>query len=759
MKIRFLILFILVLLFSSCSVTKFVPDNKYLLNKVKIKSDVKNLGEEQLKPYLRQQPNAGIFGKYRLALKIYSLSGRDSSWHNRILRKWGEPPVVFSNELTERSRNEMQKFLSNKGYINSDVTVDIELKKKKANLTYSVSANTPYRIRNLEYKIDNDSIAALVKKDTATATIHSGNLFDVDELEKERQRITKQLRSEGYYYFSKDFLYVEADSALNTNQVDISFKNRTIDSTAARIDPYRQMKIGKVSILPWYSNEKTVRQQMVDSLKYLDYTFYYSDDNHQLKPSILAEKIYISPGSCYNEKDVEKTYMALNNLGTTKYVNITFRERSDSLLNCLILLSPAKLQNFSASIEGTNTDGDIGAAVSGTYQHKNIFHGAEQLNIKQRFAYQPMGEATISNLLSNVSLESSSEVSLSFPKFFFPFIPRDFKLRTRASTELYTSFNYQTNPWYVRTTLGAGLKYNWLAGILNNKRYTFDLVSVSYVHLPAISEEYREKYLNTSSITRYSYEDHFIVNSGFSYSTTTKHSSIPPYRYFNYRTSVETGGNLLTAFKKLTHAPADSNGVYLIGGIQYAQYAKGEFDFSHYVAIDKRNTIVYHANIGLAYPYGNADIVPFEKRFFSGGANSVRGWAVRTLGPGTYRADTSGDSDDDLLQAGDIKLDLNLEYRFKMFWLLEGALFADAGNIWTIKNYDSQPGGLFKFNSFYKEIALAYGLGLRLDFSFFVFRVDAGFKLYDPAQENNERWRKKITRDDFAFHFAIGYPF
>ncbi len=759
MNFRSLILPVFLLSFISCSITKYVPDNEYLLNTVKIKSDIPALGEEQLKPYLRQIPNQGIFGKYRLSLKIYSLSGRDTTkWRNRTLRKMGEAPVIFNNDMTETTRLQMEKFLSNKGYVNADVTVDVALGKKKANLRYSVQGNKPYRIHNFDYSINNDSIGVYILKDTLNSMVKENNLFDTDVLDKERQRITTQLRTEGFYYFNKDYLHYEADSTLQNNQVDVTLKAFVADSLSLgdKKSPYRRMKIGNVSFVPWYSTDKRLREQISDTVEYLGYRFFYDSAKEKLRPSLLVGKTYIVPGSYYNEKDVEKTYAALNSLGTTKYVSIVFREQENGeYLDCLILLSPNKLQNFTVSLEGTNTEGDIGAAVSGTYQHRNLFNGAEQLNIKQRVAYQPMGD--ISNLLSDSSLEYSGEVSISFPQFFFPFIPREFKLRTKASTELLTSFNYQTNPWYVRTIFGAGMKYNWLTGPSNNKRYTFDLININYVYLPEISEEYKEKYINTSSITKYSYEDHLIISTGFSFAKTTKKAVETPYNYRNYRTSIETAGNLLTALNNLFKAPKDS-GYYTIADIQYAQYAKGEFDFSQYVVMNKRNTIVYHAGFGLAYPYGNADVVPYEKRFYSGGANSVRGWSVRTLGPGTYKSTASGD-DTDLMQAGDIRLDLNVEYRFKLFWLLEGALFADAGNIWTIRDYDSQPGGLFKFDSFYKEIALSYGAGLRLDFSFFVLRVDGGIKLYDPAQDATDRWRKRITSNDYAFHIAIGYPF
>lgn len=758
MKHKIYYLFILLtILLASCSQTRYVPENKYLLNKVDIQSDINNIGQDELAPFLRQKPNPGVFGLYRLQLRMYNLSGSDTSkWYNRMFRRMGEAPVVFSNELTERSRIEMQKGLANKGYINSNVKIEIALKKKKANIKYIVTGNAPYYIRNIKYQIDDDSVRAYVLNDTLNSAINSGDIFNVDWLEAERKRLVASLRCAGFYYFNKDYLYIEADSSLNTNQVDITLKTRPMvqakpDGTFEKL-PHKRLKLRSVSFMPWYDVNQKVKDQIKDTVFSDGYIFFYNEKRN-LKPSILLEKTYIVPHAYYDERDVERTYAALNTLGTSKYVNIMFQERENNTLDCFILISPTKKQAFSAEIEGNNTDGDIGAAVSGNYQHRNIFHGAEMFNIKTRAAYQPMGD--ISSLLSNNSTDLGGEVSLTFPRFVFPFLSYSVRQRVRASTEFSLSYNYQTNPWFTRTISGGGVKYVWTTGSRNNERYTIELVDFNYVYLPRISDQFKETYLNTTSIIRYSYEDHLIMSSGLSFFRNTHNPAHPLRSSFAYKGKVEAGGNFLSALCSLTDAPKE-DGAYVIGKIRYAQYAKGEFDFSRNHVIDNRNRIVYRAQIGLAYPYGNADVVPFEKRFFAGGANSVRGWSVRTLGPGIYKSTSNGV---DFMQTGDIKLDLNIEYRFKLFWVLEGAAFMDGGNVWTINSYNTQQGGLFEFNSFYKQLAYSYGLGMRFDFSFFLFRIDMGVKAYDPTLEGDLRWRYPIESRDFAYHFAIGYPF
>lgn len=744
-------------LLSSCSLSKFVPQNSYLLNKVQIVSDIEAIGKEQLSPYLRQKPNPGIFGTYRLQLRVYNISGLDSTkWYNKMWRKMGEPPVILNNEETERTRVEMQKQLSNKGFINSEVKVHMALHKKKANLTYFVKGNAPYLINNINYNIEDDSIRGIIYGDTINSLLKRQARFDVDVLMAERQRIESLLKRSGFYYFNKDYLYIEADSSLNANQVNITLKARPMlqskaDGTIEK-SAHKRLKIRSVSFIPWYNPELRFSEQITDTVLYANYKFYYNQKKH-IRPSLLTEKTFIIPGNYYDEKDVEKTYVALNGLGIAKYVNISFREREAGMLDCFITISPNKTQGFSLEVEGTNTDGDIGAAINTTYHHRNLFKGSEQLNIKLRTAYQPMGDLT--DLLSNNSLDLGGEVSVRFPKFMFPFLSDNIKRRIRSNTELSVSYNFQTNPWYTRILGGTALRYIWVTGSTNNERYVFDLVDANYVYLPSMSDKFKSTYLDVASIIRYSYEDHFIVRTGFSFSKTSQRSTNPFANFYAYKGSVETAGNTLSGICSLLNVEKE-DGAYKIGNIRFSQYAKADFDYAYNRIVNSRNKFVYRFNVGLAYPYGNDDVVPFEKRFFAGGANSVRGWSVRTLGPGLYKSVNPGL---DFMQSGDIKLDLNFEYRFKLFWLLEGAAFIDGGNIWTIKDYSSQQGGLFYPTEFYKQLAYSYGLGLRFDFTFFLFRIDMGVKLYDPTQTRSYQWRIPITWEDTAFHFAIGYPF
>jgi len=478
-----------------------------------------------------------------------------------------------------------------------------------------------------------------------------------------------------------------------------------------------------------------------------------------VSPEALIGNCRIEPGALFDVKTVERTYSRMSSLQLTKYINISFKEMGvDSLgmhqLDCFIVLTPNQNQAMSFELEGTNTAGDMGIAGNMNYTHRNFFKGAELFQAKVRGAY----EALSTNFQSDYT-EFGGELSLTLPEFKMPFLDPEFKKNVDANTELNMAFQRMKRPEFERIIASTGLRFNWLN---NNLRQTLDLIDISYVYMPWVQTEFKEKYLDSTNL-RYSYEDHFILRSGYSFS----YSSIPfgsaNRTYYTLRGSVESAGNSLYALCSLAGinktAVDGGNENYKIGNISFAQYLKGEVEYARSVVLSTKSRMAYRLGLGLAYPFGNSTILPFEKRFFSGGANSVRGWSVRTLGPGSY--DSGSSRVDFMNQSGDIKLDLGAEYRSLLFWKFESALFADLGNIWTLREYDNQPGGQFKIDSFYKQLAASVGTGLRLDFSYFLIRLDLGMKVYDPTLFGDERWRIKHIDNfnDFALHFAIGYPF
>lgn len=734
------ILFLLALVFASCRTTKFVPDGEYLLNKTKLKvTDTKEVSGSDLSSYLRQKPNSEVFGFWKLQLGVYNLAGKDTAnWWNRQMRKIGEAPEIYDENLTAQSMTQIQRAMFNAGYFDARVDTVKQMKKKKLNLTYNITANQPYTLRNYQVAIRQAELHRIATDEQHTL-VKPGMLFDSNVLDQERQRITRRMRSMGYFYFEQDFLQFIADSALLSHEVDLQLTLQDYVATASdsllqRI--FTQYTVSEVVFHTEY-NQTTFTAADLDTVQRDDYLFSYAG-KPMLRQRTLIKTCAIRPGQLYNERDVERTYAALNALGPVKYVNISFVPSSDNELVCIVVLSKAKTHSVSAEVEGTYSAGDWGVAAGVGYTNRNIFRGAEEFSVNGRGSYEWRENG-------GRAIEAKVDANLRFPN----------------SLAINVAYNYQNRPdEYTRTIANAGLQYNLRSN--RSLSHYFTLLDISYVYLPWISEEFSDYFLQNSNPLKYSYEDHFIMDWSYTGNYSSYRSSQPLRNYGTIQYSVETAGNFLYGVSHLFKLSKDENGAYEIFNIPYAQYVKADAYFTYHQIFDKQNRFVYHLDFGVAVPFGNAASIPFEKRYFAGGANSVRGWTMRALGPGGYRG--TGNRIDYNNQAGDIRLNLNFEYRVKLLKLLELAFFTDAGNVWTIRDYESQPHGQFG-KDFYKQLAWSYGMGIRLDFDFFIFRVDFGVKLYDPSRlyTDGKQWRTAPNglgwRDDMTFHFAIGYPF
>ncbi|MBR2880857.1 MAG: BamA/TamA family outer membrane protein, partial [Prevotella sp.] len=480
------------------------------------------------------------------------------------------------------------------------------------------------------------------------------------------------------------------------------------------------------------------------------------EDNNSklgLRSKVLKNNTFLKEGEYYSLKDLRKTYERFGRLQAVKYTNISFRELPyGEQLDCDIYINTNKANTISFQPEGTNTAGDLGAAVRLEYMNRNLFKGSELLSIDLRGAYEAI--TGLEGYNNDNFEEYTVETSLMFPRFIAPFLARSFRRRINATSEVALMYDLQNRPEYHRRVLSGAWRYKW-NDANHHDRYQIDLLDINYVFMPWISDKFREDYLddntNRNAILRYNYEDLLIMKFGFRYSYNNGLYAI--------RANIETAGNVLGAISNIANLKKNELGQNKIFNIAYAQYVKGDFDYTKYFKFDETNTLVFHTGLGIAYPYDNSTILPFEKRYFSGGANSVRGWSVRSLGPGRY---VGKDGNIDFInQTGDIKLDLNLEYRTHLFWKLDGALFVDAGNIWTFRDYKDQPGGQFDIATFYEQLAVSYGLGFRFNFDFFILRFDMGMKAIDPAYTGKDHYpilKHKMSRD-FAFHFAVGMPF
>lgn len=772
--IKAVVITVLTLLIS-CNTTKHVPEGQYLLNKVKIDVSEGNDGKfnkKELHNYLRQTPNHEILGGAKFQLSIYNLSGKDSTkWYNKWLRRLGQAPVIYDPELTAASANQLKLALVNQGYMDTEVSVDTVTDGKKIEVDYHIAPGEPHYIAGITYNIPDDSLRNIIMNDSSEFILHNGALFNRNDMEEERTKIATRLRERGYFGFNKEYITYTADTTENNKAVDLTlnvmppYENNRI----AGYTRHRPFYIRSIYVITDYDPMKRhdlSEYQQEDTVTHKGINILYGDE-HYLRASIIDDNCFIKIGEKYNSADVDRTYQSLGRLGILKYVNIAFEQAGEHdgklWLDSYILLTKAKPQSVSVSLEGTNSEGDLGFGVETTYQHRNIAKGSELLTAKLGINYESIS-GDISGLVNNRYAEYSGEVNINFPKFIFPFLKKSFRQKIRANTEFGTTFSYQERPEYTRVIAGAGWKYKWTEqGSMIS--HTFDLLDINYVYLPQITDSFLDEIAPDNPLLRYSYEDHFIMRTGYSFYYTNKKVThgIGNFVYqpdiYTIRAGIETAGNILNLFSHITNQKKDPQAdAYKVLGIQYSQYVKLNADYSINHSFDRRNSLVFHAGAGVAVPYGNTTILPFEKRFYSGGANSVRGWSVRTLGPGSYNSNNSVSSF--MEQCGDIRLDLNLEYRARLFWVFELAAFIDAGNIWTIRSYENQPGGVFKFNEFYKQIAVAYGLGLRMNFNYFLLRLDCGMKAVNPA-EGQERF-PLIHPDfgrDFALHFSVGYPF
>ena len=756
-----------VLLLTGCSSTRHVAKGSFLLDKVSITvEDSADIATKKLHNYLRQQPNHKILGFAKLQLGVYNLSGRDStSRFNRWLRKIGEEPVIYDETLTDQSARQLRQALINAGFNNARVEVETTSpKEKKINVAYRLYPGQPHVVSEIAYEIDDPSIEEIVFADSLSWPVKTGERLDRNLLDTQRAIITEKMRNNGYFSFNKEYISFIADTVAGSKQVGLTM----VVHKPQNLQRHRRYIYSKVTVVTNFSpgddaNDFNFSDR--DTVDYRGIEILYGKDRY-LTPKNIVEQCYIIPGQNYSTTSIDRTYEALNRLSILRYVNILTRpvgnDGDTELLEAYILLSPTKKMGVTLELEGTNSEGDFGVGGGVTFQHRNLAHGGEMLTAKFRGAYESLS-GSLDGLINDNYTEVAAELGITFPKFKAPFLSSSFKQKMRATTEFAVTFMRQERPEYTRIIGGGTWRYKW-TDRANSSRRTFDLIDINVVNLPKSTIDFIDHIAPDNPLLRYSYEDHFIMRMGYTWyytnrrpASTALEQRSEPVNTFTARASAETAGALLYAISSLANQKRE-NGAYTIFGIQYAQYLKGEADYTINHRFTSRNSLSFHAGLGIAFPYGNSSMVPFEKRFYAGGANGVRGWSVRTLGPGSY--DSRNSVTDFINQCGDISLILNLEYRNKLFWVFEGAVFIDAGNIWTIRNYPNQPGGFFRFKSFYKELAAAYGIGLRMDFNYFLLRLDMGVKAHNPAygQERwpiiNPRWHR-----DVSFHFSVGYPF
>jgi outer membrane protein assembly factor BamA len=755
----------------SCSPAKYVPEGNYLLSKNKIETEQKVVPEDQLKGYVIQKPNKRILG-VRFHLFLYNLSNlQKTRWPHNWLRRIGEEPVVFNPTLTNTSAQQLRQFLENKGYYHAAVRDTVLYGKKNARVTYHINPDEPYRVRSIAYFFEDTSLMSIVLPDTLNSLLHKKMRFDKDVLQHERVRIETLLKEHGYFRFSKEYIYYQATLIPQANAVDLVMRFK--EYVEGRPDPRTKVKyhpkylIRNVYVYPDYNPLDQGIQSgspplPFDTTLYND-QYFVKQGKTRIRPSVIVNASYIIPGQYYKLSNVNRTYKNLSELGITRYTNITFKEidslsvaGSDDYLDCRIEMTQKKVQSYQAEVAGTNSAGDLGIRGNITYQNLNLFKGAEVFNLRLTGAVEALKNR--SNKQYTSMQEIGIEANVLFPKFFSPFRLEGFVKKYAPKTSISLSYNYQSRPDYTRSIANGSFSYRWKP----NQYHTHTVWPTELNYVQIYEGRSSQDFIDSIKTTPigYSFEDHMVNMARYGFELNNQ--TIGRSRDFVFlHLNIESAGNIVNWINS-AFAPDSAKKPYQVFNVPYFQYLRGDIDLRYYNIIDRQNRFVYRLYLGVGYPYGNSRALPYEKKFFSGGPNSIRAWSTRELGPGSYKDTSSGRPFLFLNNIGDIKLEANIEYRFKVVWKMEGAIFIDMGNIWAIRPEEDKPGALFEWNRFYKEIAFGTGFGARFDFSFFLLRLDFGIKLRDPSLPENSRWIP-VFRDfglnDLHVKFGIGYPF
>lgn len=751
-----------------CKSTKFIPDDRYLLSDIEINVDNRNIDKEELATYVRQKENLKILGFIKFHLWVYNLSSKnkEQGWLKRI----GEPPVIYDVGLKNTTTQQLEQYLFNKGYYRAVVTDSIAFKNKKAKILYNIQSGDPYLIRNINYTIKDEQISSIIRNNLSESLLKAGDVFDVDQLQKERTRLAMVLKNEGFFRFADEFIHYKVDTTQAEMLVDIEMivENANV---AMEIVQEQHLKYYVRDFSIFIDNQRKAidygkSQIYTDTTYFEGFTFYHNGEI-PLKSNLFIKAIEIAPGELYSKKREDRTYNNLYALKQFKYVNIQFHEipnPNDTLTGLLhgrIFLPMQVKQNYSVDIEGTNTSSNLGIAGNLNYQHRNLLGGAEIFDVTFKGGTERQ-VAFIDNISKEFNtLEFGSLGRLTIPGFIFPIEPKRLNFFSTPFTSLSLSYNYQRRPDYTRTIVNTTYGYRWRSSAMYS--HNFNLIDLNAVRIfslnPAFIDQIKDLYIKSS------YTDHII--SASSYSLTFSNQGVANQTdYHFFRINIETAGNTLWGVSNVIGrekvlpdlTEPDKSSYYQYFNTRFAQYLKGDFDFRYGYRVNRYNSVATRAFAGVAYPYGNFNVMPFEKRYFTGGANGIRAWQVRSLGPGSYAAGPNEYPN----QSADIKLEANIEYRFSLFWMFEGALFVDGGNIWAINQLDNREGAVFNFSDFYQEFALGTGFGLRLVSSYFIVRADVGLKLRDPSLPGGARWipqSRSYQTSDLNFNIAIGYPF
>ncbi len=772
-KAIFLIFFLIPTLFlnSGCFNTRFLKDDQALFkaNKVEIetKEEIKQLGDfkRELAGISQLQPNKKFIGLAKIRLWFFNISTRrkQNKFRDWLRNKAGEAPVLYDSLLAEKSLVLLNNYLVNKGYFYSEVSYAVVIKKKKATLTYKVITNDLYRIRKVVFPNDTSRITSLINAQKKETYLSSGSPFDVAEMKKERERISDVLRDNGYYFFNREYVYFDLDSSMGNQELDLFVKiNPPTDSSQHQV-----YHIDQIYVITDYSTDKSKLGATRDTVDVRE--FHFLSEKLRYRPRILISAIHFGRDTLYRKIYHTQTIGHLSNLGVFKYITLRYVDKKindKNYLDCYVSLSPAKKQQVSIAFEANNnTDFNLGTSLTLSYGNKNIFRGTELFRFSVSGGFE-------SNLEKGEKFFNTVDLlfkfDLYFNKFLLPIGVK--KVSKNAYPKSRLSFRNEflrRIDYYSTNTTTFAFGYEWRKK--TTKRFIFNPLAINLIRNIETTQNFLD-IVNSSPSLRNSFTQQLILGMDFNYIWSNQ----PIHRgraYYYYSGKINTSGNALHLGYWLAHLNDGKQPPYQIVNIEYSQFFLIDSELKNYFQINKKTQLVTRIFGGIGKPYGNSQSLAYIKQFFSGGANSVRGWRIRAIGPGSYNFELSDVYEEDNFlfdQTGEIKLEANAEYRFDIYKFFKGALFLDMGNIWIIKADTARPGANIDIGNFWTDIAIGTGFGVRLDFGYFVLRFDTGIKVREPANgkatwpiwgykkpEGGDPWR----RENMRFNLAIGYPF
>ena len=843
-------LFILIgIIISGCDSVKRVPKSKKLLTKNEILVNGKKSKEENVINQLYQQPNSTLLG-YHLRLNLYNLANpnpdstylakfknnpgkyeRKSKWLSAkqvdrlgqsflyhgihdFLKKTGEPPTIIDTAKTSKSILRLKYYYFSDGFFSVKANYKIDsLAPKKAKIKYTITTGSPYILDSLKTSISTKVLDSMFQANKSNSFIKSGNQYKLEDFENEKNRITTQFRNNGVYHFQPTYVTFDVDTLnsnkkVNTNLIINDFSVQEKDST--RTEPFKMYKISDVNIYTDYSSSNS-NLKITDSTTYNNFHL-YSHSKLKYRPRAITDAIFITKGSLFADYKTVLTSRYLNNLKIFNYPTILYEiDKRDSTAQSLIAkvyLSPRKKYSLGATLDVTHSNiQDIGIAGSVSETIRNVFNGAETLEISARGNIGSSKDlANPKNNFFNVS-EYGLDVKLNIPRIFFPFSTEKIIPKSMLpSTLIATGISTQKNIGLDKENITGFFSYNWIpkrnntarldlfniqyVRNLNQENY-FNVYKSSYSAINDLGKTYNinpdyvdintgnliiekgttgftndvlsgstslnpsdQNYIDVNSIEERRIrltENDFILATSYSFSKTTK-KDLKDNNYYLFRTKIESAGTLLSLVSGAVGLPKNQNGNYDIFNLEYSEYIKTEFDYIKHWDLSKEKIFAIRTFFGIAIPFGNSNNIPFSRSYFAGGSNDNRAWQPYSLGPGSSRAIND-------FNEANMKIALSGEYRFKIVNSLKGALFIDAGNIWNVKDNVTDEKSTFTSFKDLNDIAVGSGFGLRYDLSFFVIRFDFGFKTYNPAKEINKRWFQEYNFAHAVLNFGINYPF